>query len=58
MWRKFGVPSCWRKPQGLIFGKRCGVTENIGAAARQRLRGRREGSNDADVKAEGVKPSR
>jgi hypothetical protein len=35
VWRKFGVPRCWRKPQGLIFGKRCGVTENIGAAARR-----------------------
>lgn len=38
VWRKFGVPSCWRKPQGLIHGKRCGVTENIGAAARKRWR--------------------
>ena len=34
MWRKFGVPSCWRKSQGFIHGKRCGVTENIGPAAR------------------------
>ena len=25
VWRKFGVPSCWRKPQGLIHGKPCGV---------------------------------
>jgi hypothetical protein len=38
VWRKFGVPSCWRKPQGVIHGKRCGVTENIGAAARIRWR--------------------
>jgi hypothetical protein len=36
VWRKFGVPSCWRRSQGFIFGKRCGVTENIGAAARRR----------------------
>ena len=35
VWRKFGVPRCWRKPQGIIRGKRCGVTENIGAAARK-----------------------
>jgi hypothetical protein len=35
VWRKFGVPRCWRKPQGLIQGKRCGTTENIGAAARR-----------------------
>ena len=34
VWRKFGVPSCWRKRQGFICGKRCGVTENIGPAAR------------------------
>jgi hypothetical protein len=38
VWRRFGVPKLWRKPQGLIQGKRCGVTENIGPAARsQRL---------------------
>jgi hypothetical protein len=37
VWRKFGVPHSWRKPQGLIFGKRCGVTENIGTAARKLL---------------------
>jgi hypothetical protein len=36
VWRKFGVPSCWRKPQGVIHGKRSGVTENIGEAARRR----------------------
>jgi len=36
VWRKFGVPHCWRKSQGIIYGKRCGVTENIGAAARRR----------------------
>ena len=34
VWRKFGVPRCWRKPQGIIHGKRCGTTENIGPAAR------------------------
>jgi hypothetical protein len=33
VWKKFGVPSCWRKPQGLIHGKRCGATQNIGPAA-------------------------
>jgi hypothetical protein len=36
VWRKYGVPSGWRKPQGLISGKRCGVTENIGQAALKR----------------------
>ncbi len=36
VWLKFGVPRCWRKPQGIIHGKRCGVTENIGHAAQER----------------------
>jgi len=34
VWQNYGVPSCWRTPQGLIQGKRCGTTENIGLAAR------------------------
>jgi hypothetical protein len=38
VWRKFGVPRCWRNPQGVIDGKRCGLTENIGPAARKRCR--------------------
>ena len=38
VWSKFGVPSCWRKPQGLIHGKRCGSTQNIGPSARRRSR--------------------
>jgi hypothetical protein len=33
VWRRFGVPRLWRKPQGLIMGKRCGATQNIGPAA-------------------------
>ena len=36
VWSEFGVPRSWRKPQGLITGKRCGTTENIGPAARYR----------------------
>jgi hypothetical protein len=36
VWRRFGVPHTWRKPQGLIFGKRSGATENVGSAARER----------------------
>jgi hypothetical protein len=39
VWRRFGVPSCWRKPQGVVRGKRCGTTQNIGHAARSRNRG-------------------
>jgi hypothetical protein len=26
----------WRKPQGIIFGKRCGTTQNVGPAERRR----------------------
>ena len=26
----------WRKPQGVIFGKRCGCTQNLGPTARRR----------------------
>ena len=37
VWQRFGVPRLWRKPQGMIFGKRCGTTENIGPSARARL---------------------
>jgi len=40
VWQQFVVPRCWRKPQGLIHGKRCGVTENIGGAARKRWKDR------------------
>jgi hypothetical protein len=35
VWRKFGVLRSWRKPQGLILGERCGITQNIGPAARK-----------------------
>lgn len=35
VWHEFDVPRCWRKPQGVIEGKRCGTTENIGASARR-----------------------
>jgi hypothetical protein len=34
VWNAFGLPRRWRKRQGLIVGKRCGTTENIGPAAR------------------------
>ncbi len=40
VWQAFGVPMSWRKRQGLIAGKRCGTTENIGPAARHRWRNR------------------
>jgi hypothetical protein len=40
VWRRFGVPNSWRGSQGRIDGKRCGTTQNIGAASRQRYFGR------------------
>jgi hypothetical protein len=46
VWREFGVPRDWRRAQGMIFGKRCGFTENIGWTARSRWKeqqGRKEG---------------
>jgi hypothetical protein len=44
VWRKFGVPTCWREAQGVIHAKRCGVTENIGPAARRRYREQKVGT--------------
>jgi hypothetical protein len=39
VWECFGVRKKDRRSQGLIFGKRCGTTENIGPAARCRWKG-------------------
>jgi hypothetical protein len=36
VWKRFGVSKKDQRSQGLIFGKRCGTTENIGPAARKR----------------------
>ena len=36
VWRQYKVKRKWRKSQGVIFGKRCGTTENIGPKARER----------------------
>ena len=36
VWKLFPrIKKDWRKPQGIIFGKRCGVTQDIGPAARE-----------------------
>jgi hypothetical protein len=47
VWNEFGVRRSWRKPQGLITGKRCGTTQNIGPAARKRWR--QDGGLNADA---------
>jgi hypothetical protein len=36
VWDQFNIRKEWRKSQGIIHGKRCGGTENIGPAARAR----------------------
>jgi hypothetical protein len=33
VWNAFGVRKSWRKGQGVIAGKRCGTTQNVGPAA-------------------------
>jgi hypothetical protein len=40
VWEEFDVPTKWRSKlgEGLIDGKRCGATQNIGHAARTRSR--------------------
>ena len=38
VWDHFNIRKEWRKSQGIIHGKRCGVTENVGRAARNRCR--------------------
>jgi hypothetical protein len=38
VWKRFRLRNEHRRAQGLIFGKRCGTTENIGAAARSAKR--------------------
>jgi hypothetical protein len=35
VWKRFRLRKEHRRSQGLICGKRCGVTENIGTAARR-----------------------
>jgi hypothetical protein len=36
VWEEYRLPSSWRRMQGRIYGKRCGVTQNLGPAARLR----------------------
>jgi hypothetical protein len=42
VWNRFRLRKEHRRLQGLIHGKRCGTTQNIGRAARQRAMGQRE----------------
>jgi hypothetical protein len=47
VWDQFNIRKEWRKSQGIIRGKRCGTTENIGRAARNRWRLRLLGKRGA-----------
>jgi hypothetical protein len=44
VWDEFQLPNRWRSKfgEGLLDGKRCGVTQNLGPAARDRSYGQRE----------------
>jgi len=44
VWKRFRLRKEHRRLQGLIFGKRCGVTENLGEAARKRWREQQDGT--------------
>ena len=44
VWKRFRLSKEHRRLQGIISGKRCGMTENIGLAARKRWSGSRERS--------------
>ena len=45
VWKRFRVRKEHRRLQGMIYGKRCGTTENIGLAARRRWEQRLDGKN-------------
>ncbi len=36
VWRQFRISKKWRESQGIIHGKRCGTSQNLGPAARSR----------------------
>ncbi len=38
VWGHFNIRKEWRKSQGIVHGKRCGTTENVGFAERVRCR--------------------
>jgi hypothetical protein len=44
VWKKFRLRKEHRRLQGIIHGKRCGTTQNIGPAARRRWKEQQEGS--------------
>ena len=58
VWERFSrIRKDWRKPQGIIHGKRCGISQNLGPAARLRALMHTEtaGSPVAALKASSLK---
>ena len=51
VWKRFGLRKEHRRSQGLIHGKRCGTTENVGPAARKRERSRHATADWTDALA-------
>lgn len=42
VWKRFRIRRRWRQSQGIIDGKRCGTTQNLGPAARRHAAAKRE----------------
>ena len=42
VWKKFNLKKDHRRLQGVIHGKRCGTTQNLGPAARRRADAKKE----------------
>ena len=49
VWDHFNIKKEWRKSQGIIQGKRCGTTENIGRASHNRWRRLRCQDHDSEL---------
>jgi hypothetical protein len=58
VWKRFGLRKEHRCLQGLVSGKRCGTTQNIGPAARIGAAGRPETSLVENVGAGQIRSSR
>jgi hypothetical protein len=57
VWKHFRLRKEHRRLQGLIHGKRCGVTENIGPAARRRWNEQQGRCNAVAVMGDWINPS-
>jgi hypothetical protein len=57
VWKRFGLRQEHRRLQGIIQGKRCGTTENIGPAARRRWNEQQGRRNAVAVMGDWINPS-